>query len=83
MKQKKRIIIIGIIVLISILIFFHHKKNHSYNNYEWNGGYCIEDGGRLNYIGTSNRVHYQCEKCGKIYYFDKVMKYDLKENKND
>ena len=81
MKRKKKIIIIGIIILISILMFFPHKRNQLNNNrYEWNGGYCINDGGRLNYIGTGDKVQYQCEKCGKIYYFDGVMKYDKKEN---
>jgi len=84
MKQKKKIIIIGVVILISILIFFPYKRNHSHNNnnddYEWNGGYCAEDGGRLNYIGTGNKVHYQCEECGKNYYFDKVMKYNIEEN---
>lgn len=79
MKQKKKIIIIGIVILISILIFFPFRRNQSSSEYNWNGGYCIEDGGRLNYMGTSNKVHYQCEKCGKNYYFDGVMTYNKKE----
>lgn len=41
----------------------------------WNGGYCEIDGGRLHYLGTSNKEVYECEICHKIYKFNGVMKY--------
>ena len=74
MKKNK----IFILSLLFIFIFVSCKNNlyQNTNTDEWNGGYCILDNGRLDYIGTGNKVHYKCSRCGKEYVFDEVKQYE-------
>lgn len=77
MNKFKRIAIY-LLMLSNIFIFISCKKNCQENIDvdEWNGGYCIEDNGRLDYIGTGHKVHYKCNRCGKEYVFDEVKQYE-------
>ena len=79
--MKKTILIIFILLITSILFFMDYNIKNDNNivineEYEWNGGHCIEDGGKLKYVKTGSKNHYVCEICDKEYVFDKIMKYE-------
>lgn len=69
-----------LVVILFILFLFTFCKKEivepQEESYEWNGGYCSLDGGRLHYINTGSMNHYQCEICGKEYVFKGVNKYE-------
>ena len=73
----KKVRVFLILLFIAFLFLFSKtEKQKEKIHYEWNGGYCIEDGGRLNYISTGSKTHYQCDICGKEYTFEGVQKYE-------
>ena len=76
MNKKKlyRVIILCFFILI-IFISCSSVSKYQSDSVDWNNGYCLEDNGRLNYIGTGGKIHYQCEICGKEYTFDRVNSY--------
>ena len=76
--SKNKVVIILLMLIIFLFISVSCRKNFQQNSDidEWNGGYCILDNGRLDYIGTGNKVHYKCSRCGKEYVFDEVKQYE-------
>lgn len=75
-KIIESLIVYSFIVFLILFCFYFHIPNiPKEKKYNWNHGYCEIDGGKLRYIGTNNKENYQCEKCGKIYKFNKVMSY--------
>ena len=75
---KKKISLVLVIIFIAFLFVFCKDTDKisqplQYEEDNWNNGYCIEDGGRLNYKSVGTMYHYECEICHKEYRFKQVM----------
>lgn len=80
MKKKIEILVIVIFILFLLMLSVDYNASWFSNNtqideYNWNNGFCENDGERLIYYGTSDREIYVCPLCGKYYKFNKVMSY--------
>lgn len=75
-KKIDCIIICFFIIFIILFCLFSYTPSISLIQEDnWNNGKCELDGGRLHYVGTSNKEIYECELCGKKYKFNKIMSY--------
>ena len=76
----KKIRLTIIVLFMGFLLVCCESTNEEIEpeHFNWNGGYCELDGGRLSYLKTGSKEHYKCEICGKEYVFDEVGKYIFK-----
>lgn len=74
MRKFRTIIVLMFVLFLLVNCRKTEKETEPY--YEWNGGRCVEDGGRLNYISVGSKYHYRCEICGKEYVFGGIQKYE-------
>ena len=76
--KKLRVLFIFIFIIFLLLNCTTNtlRKETGKKTYEWNGGHCSIDGGRLDYEKTGDKVFYRCEICGKEYLFEGVQKYE-------
>ena len=74
MKSKFAILVIGLMIIVCTGCSHSDASDIQQDN--WNGGYCEDDGSRLNFIQTDNMYRYQCPVCGKQYSFKSIQKYE-------
>lgn len=71
---------ISLLIVCSSLVACGNTTPPKQEVYKWNGGYCVEDNGRLEYVDVGSKYHYRCSICGKDYTFNEAGKYKERNN---
>lgn len=74
--KKIRVLIVFLFLLFLLVNCKKLEQENEEIYHEWNGGKCVNDGGRLNYVSTGSKYHYRCEICDKEYVFEGAQKYE-------
>lgn len=75
--MNRPVAVLALLAISALLVGCRPNQNDVNAEYnDWNGGYCKDDGSRLEYIEAGSKYHYRCSTCGKEYTFSKLMRYE-------